>query len=69
MIEILNCDCMIYMATLPDKAFQLGITDPPYGINAPKMAATPCPRQAGSKRLNGGGGKLKDRTLNTSQCE
>lgn len=27
-----NCDCMEYMATLPDKAFDLAIVDPPYGI-------------------------------------
>jgi site-specific DNA-methyltransferase (adenine-specific) len=32
MIELLNCDCMDYMATLPDKAFDLAIVDPPYGI-------------------------------------
>jgi site-specific DNA-methyltransferase (adenine-specific) len=25
-------DCMAYMATLPDKAFDLAIVDPPYGI-------------------------------------
>jgi len=25
-------DCMEYMATLPDKAFELAIVDPPYGI-------------------------------------
>lgn len=31
-IELLNCDCMEYMATLPDKAFDLAIVDPPYGI-------------------------------------
>jgi len=31
-ITLLNCDCMIYMATLPDKAFELAIVDPPYGI-------------------------------------
>ena len=24
---LLNCDCMEYMATLPDKAFQLAIVD------------------------------------------
>jgi len=34
MIEMLNCDCMDYMATLPDKAFDLAIVDPPYGIGA-----------------------------------
>ena len=28
----LNIDCMEYMATLPDKAFDLAIVDPPYGI-------------------------------------
>jgi site-specific DNA-methyltransferase (adenine-specific) len=31
LIEMLNCDCMDYMATLPDKAFELAIVDPPYG--------------------------------------
>ncbi len=28
----LNIDCMEYMKTLPDKAFDLAIVDPPYGI-------------------------------------
>ena len=68
-ITLLNVDCMQYMATLPDKAFQLGIVDPPYGINAPNMAATPCQPLAGSKRLNGGSGKLKNRLLNTAKIE
>ena len=31
-IELLNIDCMEYMATQPDKAFDLAIVDPPYGI-------------------------------------
>lgn len=31
-ITLLNCDCMEYLATLPDKAFDLAICDPPYGI-------------------------------------
>ena len=26
------CDCMDFMATLPDKAYELAIVDPPYGI-------------------------------------
>lgn len=30
--RILNCDCMEYMATLPDLFFDLAIVDPPYGI-------------------------------------
>ena len=30
MIELLHIDCMEYMKTLPDKAFDLAIVDPPY---------------------------------------
>lgn len=30
-IELLNCDCIEYMRTLPDNAFDLAICDPPYG--------------------------------------
>lgn len=37
MIELLNIDCMEYMATQPDGAFDLAIVDPPYGIGAGKM--------------------------------
>lgn len=32
-IELLNIDCMEYMRTLPDKAFDLAITSPPYNMN------------------------------------
>lgn len=28
-----NMDCMEYMRTLPNKAFDLAVVDPPYGIN------------------------------------
>ena len=28
-----NMDCMDFMKLLPDKAFDLAIVDPPYGIN------------------------------------
>ena len=31
-IELLNIDCMEYMAGVPDKYFDLAICDPPYGI-------------------------------------
>lgn len=31
---MLHTDCMSYMASLPDKAFDLAIVDPPYGIDA-----------------------------------
>ena len=32
MIELHNIDCMEYLATLEDNAFELAIVDPPYGI-------------------------------------
>ncbi len=32
-IELLNIDCMEYMANQPDNSFDLAIVDPPYGIN------------------------------------
>ena len=28
---VMNCDCMEYMRTLPDNAFDLAVVDPPYG--------------------------------------
>ena len=37
MNEAYNIDCMNLMKTLPDKAFELAIVDPPYGIGANKM--------------------------------
>ena len=33
-IQLLHMDCMDYMRGLPDKAFDLAIVDPPYGIGA-----------------------------------
>tara|TARA_R100001163_G_scaffold21389_1_gene18256 strand:+ start:285 stop:905 length:621 start_codon:yes stop_codon:yes gene_type:complete len=32
MIDLRNCDCMKYLATCEDNAFELAIVDPPYGI-------------------------------------
>lgn len=32
--ETYNVDCMEYMRSLPDKAFDLAVVDPPYGIGA-----------------------------------
>ena len=74
-----NVNCMTYMATLPDKAFDLAIVDPPYGINADAMSmgqnlnrADGWKREASTAvkvrkgRLNSGGGKLKNRILNQS---
>jgi site-specific DNA-methyltransferase (adenine-specific) len=82
MIELLNIDCMEYMASQPDNSFDLAIVDPPYGINAPKMSmgqnlnrddgwnrkeSTAVKAKKG--RLNTGSGKLKNRALNTMDCE
>jgi site-specific DNA-methyltransferase (adenine-specific) len=36
-VELLNIDCMEYLATLPDKAFDLAVVDPPYGISVNSM--------------------------------
>jgi DNA modification methylase len=33
-VNILHGDCMEYMATLPDKAFELAICDPEYGFKS-----------------------------------
>lgn len=35
-----NMDCMEYMRTLPDKAFDLAVVDPPYGIGVMSMNYT-----------------------------
>lgn len=45
-------DCMEYMATLPDKAFDLAIVDPPYGIDAAEVFG-------GEKRKSGKGVAMK----------
>lgn len=52
MIELLNIDCMEYMRTLPDKAFDLAIVDPPYGVEQGKNSA---PSRVGNRALNGHG--------------
>ena len=40
-IELLNIDCMEYMAGQPDNAFDLAIVDPPYGIGNQKHRQDP----------------------------
>ena len=47
-----NCDCMEYMRGLSDKAFDLSIVDPPYGINAAELFG-------GESRKSGNGCALK----------
>lgn len=77
-----NADCMIGMKEYPDKYFELAIVDPPYGINAPKMSMGTHKTRKGDGypgestadkirkgRLNQGSGKLKNRVLNTMNCD
>jgi len=84
-LDLRNCDCMEYMRTLPDKAFDLAIVDPPYGINAANMQMGSHPNRSRTDgfgsgpgvstavklkgRLNSGSGKLKNRLLNKSEID
>lgn len=45
-------DCMDIMRDMPDKAFELAIVDPPYGINIGEMSPTDSDRRAGRTRFN-----------------
>lgn len=80
--EVYNMDCMEYMKSIPDKFFDLAVVDPPYGINAPNMTmGSNLNRKHGGYnnestaqrikkgRLNQEAGKLKNRALNTMQCD
>src|SRR5690348_12666157 len=78
-------DCMEYMKGLPDKAFDLAIVDPPYGINAENLSMGSNATRSRNDgygsgpsisttmrlkgRLNSGSGKLKNRMLNKSNIE
>ena len=71
-----NMDCMEGMKEFPDKFFDLAIVDPPYGIGADLFkngsGASKDKGEYGTavrvrkNRLNSGGGKLKNRLLNSS---
>lgn len=39
-ITLYNCDCMEYLRTLPDNAFDLAIVDPPYSKANGKVERT-----------------------------
>jgi len=81
--EVYLTDCMDIMKNYPDGYFDISITDPPYGINAPNMQMGHAPNRKGKGqypgesvavklrkgRLNGGSGKLKNRALNIMNCE
>lgn len=81
MIRLFRRDCMELMRETPDKYYDLAVVDPPYGIGADKMnMGTHLTRKGDGypgestasklrkNRLNSGGGKLKNRILNTSDC-
>lgn len=73
-----NMDCLAAMREMPDNAFDLAVVDPPYGINADLFNnGSGASKDKGvygtavrlrKGRLNSGGGKLKNRLLNQSDC-
>lgn len=83
MINLYNIDCMEFMKNKPDKFYDIAIVDPPYGINSTKMqmgtnlnrkndgypGVSTSTRLRQKGRLNSGGGKLKNRLLNQSNCD
>lgn len=83
MIKTFNTDNLPAMLKMPDNAFDFGIVDPPYGIGATKMQMGTHTTRSGDgypgistatkirkkNRLNSGGGKLKNRILNQSNCD
>ena len=54
MIKLFNQDCMEAIKEMPDKAYDLAIVDPPYGIGGDAMH---------QNRLRKGAGKLKNRVI------
>ena len=75
-INFYNVDCVEFMKTKPDNYYDLAIVDPPYGIGQPKQGnlkgyngRKSLEERLQKNRLNTGAGKLKDRKLNTSNCE
>ena len=50
--EVYNCDCMEYMATIPDKFFDLAIADPPYGIGVNKKMVINDGKKHGRAKAN-----------------
>lgn len=75
-LTITNEDNMLLMARYPDNYFDLAIVDPPYGIGQPKQSnlkgykgRKSLEERLNKNRLNSGSGKLKNRTLNTSNID
>jgi len=77
-ITLYNADCMDIMRELPDKAFDLAIVDPPYGISVNRdkplntfadTVKNPRGEKQRKNRLSSGGGKLKNIALQNMDCE
>jgi len=51
--EVYNEDCMIGMARYPDKYFELGLIDPPYGIDVANLAYTQKQNRVVTDKRNG----------------
>ena len=62
MTELLHIDCMEYMKGLPDKAFDLAVVDPPYGIGAGKQSF-----QSGTRKSHNHTDKDWDATTPTDE--
>ncbi len=76
MNKVYLMDCVEGMRNTADGYYDLAVVDPPYGIGQPKQSnlkgynGRPSLEDRIQKnRLNGGSGKLKNRVLNTSNCE
>lgn len=74
LIRLIHGDCMEFMAG--GERFDLAMVDPPYGIGQSKQAnlkgyngRSSLEDRLHKNRLNQGAGKLKNRTLNTSNCD
>lgn len=75
-LDLYHCDCMELLRQTPDNYYSLALVDPPYGIGQPKQGnlkgyngRKSLEERLHKNRLNIGAGKLKDRKLNTSNCE
>lgn len=76
---VYNLDCMEAMRGMEDNAFDLAVVDPPYGISAGREkplntfgdTCTRLRRYTGARknRLSAGAGKLKNRALQTMNCD
>ncbi|MCE5227328.1 MAG: hypothetical protein LLG05_15910 [Porphyromonadaceae bacterium] len=59
MIKLINADCLPAMKEMPDKAFELAIVDPPYGIfGGGRSVTTSTGLKKKSKKVTGERGRV-----------